>query len=255
MNCQDKSLSQLHCREVSVLLQPLRSAAIRVSFELSGSVIVRRCLQCGHKGDKMHPAEYEKKKEKTVLWSSPRIHKITDLTAKTWARQNTAVSPRAHTSFNLAEYNADGSDCPWLFVRTSIFLYFPFFFFFDVTCMICWCGDSESFICRSSRPHLPETAVIRLMTGKPGAQMESYLSQAGAPQVSQAEKAKRQNQEDQGQNQCHPLVGTDLGPLLFPHLNLQTAEVQYYTFNHVYDPHNHMRASKQPNYCNKETYS
>lgn len=40
MNCPDRGLSQLHCREVPVPPQPLRSAAIRVDFELLGSVIV-----------------------------------------------------------------------------------------------------------------------------------------------------------------------------------------------------------------------
>lgn len=40
MNCPDRGLSQLQCREVLVPPQPLRSAAIRVDFELLGSVIV-----------------------------------------------------------------------------------------------------------------------------------------------------------------------------------------------------------------------
>lgn len=89
MNCQDKSLSQLHCQEVSVLLQPLWSTAIRVSFELSGSVIVRRCLQCEQKVDKCNRPTFAT--AKSGLWFGPRIHEITHLTAKTWAEQNTAV--------------------------------------------------------------------------------------------------------------------------------------------------------------------
>ncbi len=59
MNCWDKSLSQLHCQEVSVMLQPLWSTAIKVSFELSGSVIVRRCLQCEQKVDKCNRPTFE----------------------------------------------------------------------------------------------------------------------------------------------------------------------------------------------------
>lgn len=97
MNCQDKSLSQLHCREVSVLPQPLWSTAIRVSFELSGSSIVRRCLQCQKKADKCTRPTFAI--VKSSLWFCPKFHKITDLTAKTWAGENTAVFSIAHTSF------------------------------------------------------------------------------------------------------------------------------------------------------------
>lgn len=125
MNCQDKSLSQLHCQEVSVLLQPLWSTAIKVSFELSGSVIVRRCLQCEQKVDKCNKPTFAA--VKSGLWFRPRIHKITDLTAKTRAEQNTAVFSMAHTSFNLAKYNTDCGDCLWLFVWPSIFLRQIFF--------------------------------------------------------------------------------------------------------------------------------
>lgn len=67
MNCQDKSLSQLHWQEVSVPLQPLWSTAIRVSFELSGAVIVRICLQCEQKADKCNRTTFraeKKRKEK-----------------------------------------------------------------------------------------------------------------------------------------------------------------------------------------------
>lgn len=91
MNCQDKSLSQLHWQEVSVPLQPLWSTAIRVSFELSGAVIVRMCLQCEQKADKCNRTTFraeqkkKKKEKKGGLWFSPRTHEITDLTAKTWS--------------------------------------------------------------------------------------------------------------------------------------------------------------------------
>lgn len=66
------------------MLQPLWSTAIRVSFELSGLVIVRRCLQCEQKVDKCNrPTFATVKKKKSGLWFGPRIHEITDLTAKT----------------------------------------------------------------------------------------------------------------------------------------------------------------------------
>lgn len=120
MNCQDKSLSQLHCQEVSVLLQPLWSTAIRVTFELSESFIVRRCLQCEQKVDKCNRPTFAT--AKSGLWFGPRIHEITDLTAKTRAEQNTAVFSIAHTSLNLVGYNAHDRDCLWLFVWLSIFL-------------------------------------------------------------------------------------------------------------------------------------
>lgn len=99
---------------------------------------------------------------KSGLWFGPRIHEITDLTAKTRAEQNTAVFSVAHTSFNLAEYNTDSRDCLWLFVWPSIFLTRVFFL---------WCNlydllmrrFSVSFICLSLRPHLPQTVAIRRM--------------------------------------------------------------------------------------------
>lgn len=131
MNCQDKSLSQLHCQEASVLLQPLWSTAIRVSFELSRFVIVKPYLQCEQKADKCNRATFTI--VKSGLWFGPRIHKITDLTAKTRAERNTAVFSIAHTSFNLQEYNTDCRDCLELF---CVAIHFPFshsFFFFDVT--------------------------------------------------------------------------------------------------------------------------
>lgn len=50
----------------------------------------------------------------------------------------------------------------------------------------------------------------------------SYLPQTGAPQIPQAENTESQNEEDQSQDQSHPLVGVVLGLLLFSNLNLQT---------------------------------
>lgn len=133
MNCQDKSLSQLHWQEVSVPLQPLWSTAIRVSFELSGAVIVRMCLQCEQKADKCNRTTFraeqkkKKKKKKEVCGSVQELMKLQIWQPKHEAEQNTAVFSITHTSFNLAEHNTDCRGCLWLFVWPSIFLTRVFF--------------------------------------------------------------------------------------------------------------------------------
>lgn len=218
MNCQDKSLSQLHCQEVSVLLQPLWSTAIRVSFELSGPVIVRRCLQCEQKVDTCNRPPFAR--VKSGLRFGTRIHEITDLTAKTSAEQNTAVFSIAHTSFNLVQCRLQR-----LPLALCVAVHFPYLSIFYLWCnlddLLMW-RFSMSFICLLSRPHLQQrVVVIRLMTGKQWLDILPYLPQTGAPEISQAENTESQNKEDQSESQSHSLVGVVLGLLLFSHLNLR----------------------------------
>lgn len=123
MNCQEKSSSQLHCQEVSVLLQPLWSALSYQDLPVWEDVYMQQGIICNRKTRFCGLVQYFMKLQ---MSDEKRVSEVV------------AVFCISCTHFNLAEYNTDGTDC------ANHFFFYWQIFLHDVTCMTCWYGNLPS---------------------------------------------------------------------------------------------------------------